>query len=48
MTVKESNHINKVYSINEPPIKTFVDDSPTPLVDIPEESRIVEAAECSV
>jgi hypothetical protein len=48
MTVKESNHINKVYSINEPPTKIFVDDSPTPLVDIPEESRIVEAAECSV
>lgn len=48
MIVKESNHINKVYSINEPPTKTLVDDSPTPLVDIPEESRIVEAAECSV
>jgi hypothetical protein len=40
MTAKEPNNINKVYSINEPPIKTFV--------DIPEESRIVEAAECSV
>lgn len=48
MTVKELNPTNKVYSINDTPIKTILDDSPTPLVDIPEESRIVEAAEFSV
>jgi len=48
MAVKELNPTNKVYSINDTPIKTILDDSPTPLVDIPEESRIVEAAEFSV